>query len=151
MIVKLAAAGDVLLTTALAAALRQARPAQPIAWLTTPYAAPLLEHNPDVDEVLLWSGGAGGNWLRLRAWCRAQRPALVLLAHRSLRLQLLLRAAGCGRVVGWRNGRARLGLAAAARFQPQRHRLQLQSDLLAAAGFGGVQARAPRLVLTAAE
>ena len=48
--------GDVLLTTPVSTALRQAFPQAKISWLVRPYAAPLLEHNPDVDQVLLDKG-----------------------------------------------------------------------------------------------
>ncbi len=50
--------GDVLLTTPVSRALRAASPEAKISWLVRPYAAPLLEHNPDVDEVLLDDGGS---------------------------------------------------------------------------------------------
>jgi len=52
--------GDVLLTTPVSTALRHAFPRAEIAWLVRPYAAPLLEHNPDVDQVLLDKGQSTG-------------------------------------------------------------------------------------------
>ena len=45
--------GDVLLTTPVSTALRQAFPKVRISWLVRPYTAPLLEHTPDVDQILV--------------------------------------------------------------------------------------------------
>ena len=50
--------GDVLLTTPVSTALREAFPGSKNYWLVRPYAAPLLEHNPDVDGVLVDRGGS---------------------------------------------------------------------------------------------
>jgi ADP-heptose:LPS heptosyltransferase len=48
--------GDVLLTTPVSTALRAFAPRAKISWLVSPYTAPLLEHNPDVDRILLDRG-----------------------------------------------------------------------------------------------
>jgi heptosyltransferase-3 len=48
--------GDLLLTTPLATALREAFPLARLSWLASAYAAPLLKHNPDLDEVLVDDG-----------------------------------------------------------------------------------------------
>jgi len=48
--------GDVLLTTPLAGALKAHFPDSRIAWLAAPYSAPLLEHNPDIDELIVDQG-----------------------------------------------------------------------------------------------
>src|SRR5438552_374617 len=56
LIVRTDRLGDVLLTTPVATALRQAFPKSVISWLVRPYTAPLLEHNPDVDQVLVDRG-----------------------------------------------------------------------------------------------
>jgi len=50
-IVKLAAVGDVLRTTAFLPALRRIHPGHRILWLTQASAAPLLEGNPYIDEL----------------------------------------------------------------------------------------------------
>jgi heptosyltransferase-3 len=52
--------GDVLLTTPVSSALREAFPDARIFWLVRPYAAPLLEHNPDVDQILVDRGRSLG-------------------------------------------------------------------------------------------
>ncbi len=163
LIVRLAAAGDVLLTTALAHALRRARPQSQIAWLTSRYAAPLLAGNPDVDTVLaaptpgpglaaqaraLAALASTGSALSLYSWRRRHPQATVLLAHRSLKLRALLRLAGFRRIVAW--GRE-------APFELEQHRLAQLGALLQAAGVaaGGDSGAAadlrPQLHLEAAE
>src|SRR5436190_8690213 len=56
LIVRTDRLGDVLLTTPVSSALREAFPQAQISWLVRPYAAPLLEHNPDVDQILVDRG-----------------------------------------------------------------------------------------------
>src|SRR5688572_12793278 len=58
LIVRTDRLGDVLLTTPLSSALRAADPKTQIAWLVRPYTAPVLKHNPDVDQILIDSGGS---------------------------------------------------------------------------------------------
>jgi len=53
LIVRTDRLGDVLLTTPAARALKRRFPESHVAWLVRPYTAPLLEKNPDVDQVLL--------------------------------------------------------------------------------------------------
>jgi len=60
LIVRTDRIGDVLLTTPVSTALRQAFPKAKISWLVRPYTAPLLEHNPEVDQVLLDKGQSAG-------------------------------------------------------------------------------------------
>ncbi len=75
--------GDVLLTTPVARALRAHFPAARLSWLARPYAAPLLERNPDVDQVLLDQGGPAGELARLLA---PERFDVALLVSMDLRL-----------------------------------------------------------------
>ncbi|HET9783837.1 MAG TPA: glycosyltransferase family 9 protein [Terriglobales bacterium] len=157
VIVKLSAAGDVLLTTALARELRRMQPRASCVWLTSDYAAPLLQGNPDLDAVFTLPLGrpraAAGVWRafqRLRTWRRRHPGAVALLAHRSRRLRLLLRAAGFTNLVGWSSGeRDTWGLTRAVPYAHDRHRLQAQADLLRAAGLevGSWARMAPRLDL----
>ncbi len=58
LIVRTDRIGDVLLTTPVSTALREAFPQAKISWLVRPYTAPLLEHNPDVDQILVDRGGS---------------------------------------------------------------------------------------------
>lgn len=59
LIVRTDRVGDVLLTTPLSAALKAAIPGVQVAWLVRSYTAPLLEHNPNVDQVIVDDGGPG--------------------------------------------------------------------------------------------
>ncbi|HXE31989.1 MAG TPA: glycosyltransferase family 9 protein [Terriglobales bacterium] len=151
LIVRLAAAGDVLLTTGLARALRLAVPQCRIGWLVSPYAAPMLHGNPDVDEILEVPvpPGAGARqrlaaavrWCaRLRRWTHGAASVTALLAHRSPWLPVVLRAGGVGAIVQQ------------APDDPARHRLEQLSGLLRGAGItapaDGLQ---PRLHLSAEE
>lgn len=148
LIVKLAAAGDVLLTTAMASALHRAHPRLLLAWLTSEYAAPLLAGNPDLEEVLLLPGrghirASFGLWSELRRWRRAHPEAMVLLGHRSRALATGLHLAGLRQVHGLPRGRA---------FEPAHHRLQWQTALLGAAGVASDwRTLQPRLELSTVE
>jgi len=53
LIVRTDRVGDVMLTTPLSSALRQHFSDARITWLVRSYTAPLLAHNPDVDQVLI--------------------------------------------------------------------------------------------------
>lgn len=151
LIVKLAAAGDVLLSTALARALRAARPNAHIAFLTSAYAAPLLENNPDLDEILLAPvpTPAASPAARLRAaarmlallrpWTHRHPRSHALVGHRSRALAALLRAAGL-RVAALDHAAMQSG-----------HRLDWQRTLLRRAGLPADAPLAPRLCLTDAE
>lgn len=148
LIVKLAAAGDVLLTTAMSAALARARPGAHIAWLTSAYAAPLLAGNPDVNEVLLLPEGERAAATlallrRIRGWKRRHPQASALVGHRSRGLAMLLRAAGLKPIHTLPRGK---------RFDPGQHRLAWQAGLLQAAGVECDWRRLrPRLELTPEE
>ncbi|TAN21534.1 MAG: glycosyltransferase family 9 protein [Acidobacteria bacterium] len=143
LIVKLAAAGDVLLTTALARALRSAYPQATLGWITTAYAAPLLQHNPDVDELRVLRTPSGWQWLRaLRNWQRRYGPSMILLAHRSRWLYATARLSGGGQV---------LAFGHTVPYRLEQHRLEQLAHLLAAAGIRAPAALRPRLQLSASE
>lgn len=57
---RLGAIGDVVFASCLLPALRQAYPNAHLAWLVEPSAAPLLQNNPYLDEVIVWEKG---RWL----------------------------------------------------------------------------------------
>ena len=54
LIVRLSALGDVVFASSLISALRARYPEARISWLVEPGAAPLLRHNPELDEILIW-------------------------------------------------------------------------------------------------
>ena len=89
--------GDVLLTTPMARALRAHFPRARIAWLTGAYAAPLLEHNPDVDEVIVDGGAPAGELARR---LRPYRFDAAVLCNLSLRTAWAARRAAIPQRVG---------------------------------------------------
>jgi len=54
LLVRLSAIGDILFASPLIAAFRRAYPQARIAWLTQPEYRSLLEHHPDLDQVIDW-------------------------------------------------------------------------------------------------
>ncbi|MGE0675095.1 MAG: glycosyltransferase family 9 protein, partial [Methylibium sp.] len=54
LIVRLSAFGDLVKASWLIPAQRALHPEARIAWLVEPAAAPLLAHNPRLDEVIVW-------------------------------------------------------------------------------------------------
>ncbi len=87
LIVRTDRLGDVLLTTPVSTALRAMFPGAKISWLVRSYTAPLLEHNPDVDEVLLDRGESAG---RLADRIRNERFDAAIVAYPRWRIVLAL-------------------------------------------------------------
>src|SRR3989344_7559419 len=83
--------GDVLLTTPVSRVLREAFPQAHVAWLVQSYTAPLLEHNPDVDQVLVDPGGPVDS---LIARLRQERFDAAVVAHPRGRVAWALWRAG---------------------------------------------------------
>ena len=75
--------GTCCLTTPVSTALREAFPRAGISWLVRAYTAPLLQHNPDVDQVLVDDGGSGAE---LAALIRREKfdVAIVALPRRRI-------------------------------------------------------------------
>lgn len=84
LVIRLSALGDVVMASGLIPALREARPHAHIAWLVEAAAAPLLRHNPRLDEVIVLPRD---EW---RALWRARR--YVALVQSVLRFRRALRA-----------------------------------------------------------
>lgn len=114
LIIRLSAIGDVVFASPLIAALKRSYPDSRLSWLAEPAAAPLLQHHPDLDEVIIWPKS---DWKRL--WTSNSFAALwreVIGFRRELKrrrfdavldLQGLLKSA----VLGWFSGaRERIGL-----------------------------------------
>ncbi|MCP5415966.1 MAG: glycosyltransferase family 9 protein [Chromatiaceae bacterium] len=114
LIIRLSAIGDVVFASPLIAALKRSYPQSRLSWLVEPAAAPLLKHNPTLDEVIVWPKA---EWKRL--WKERQFSVLwreVRDFRRQLRergfdtvldLQGLMKSA----LLGWLSGaRERIGL-----------------------------------------
>ncbi|MGA7980717.1 MAG: glycosyltransferase family 9 protein [Chromatiaceae bacterium] len=54
LLVRLSAIGDIVFASSLVAAFREADPTAHIAWMVQPECRSLLEHHPDLDEVIVW-------------------------------------------------------------------------------------------------
>ena len=110
LVVRLSAIGDVVMASGLIPALRARHPDAHLAWLVEPAAAPLLAHNPRLDEVIVWPRGEwlalwrehryAELWRRLRAFRRGLRERRFDLV---LDTQGLLKSA----VWGWLSGAPR--------------------------------------------
>jgi heptosyltransferase-1 len=110
LILRLSAIGDVAMASGILPALRSRWPDAHLAWLVEPGAAPLLAHNPRLDELILWPRA---EWLEL--WKARRLLTLwgrVMAFRRGLRdsrfdlvldLQGLLKSA----VWGWLSGATR--------------------------------------------
>jgi len=85
LIIRLSAIGDVVMASGLIPALREISPQSCIAWLVEPAAAPLLRHNPRLDEVIVLPRD---EWQAL--W-RARRPVALLRSVLSFRRALRAR------------------------------------------------------------
>lgn len=83
LIVRTDRLGDVLLTTPVSTALRRLFPSTRISWLVRPYTAPLLEHNPDIDQVLVDGDGSPG---RLADLIRNERFDAAIVAYPRWRI-----------------------------------------------------------------
>ncbi len=116
LIVRLSAIGDVVFSSPLIAALKRRYPCAEISWLVEPPAAPLLQANTKLKEVILWDKNA---WKRL--WNERKYFALlkaVLAFRRDLRqrrfdmvldVQGLMKSALLARLTG---ARQRVGFVA---------------------------------------
>lgn len=116
LIIRLSAIGDVVMASGLIPALRSRWPDAQLAWLVEPAAAPLLRHNPQLDEVIVWSRAEWRQlWQQRRyreLWRRARQFRRELKAHR---FDLVLDAQGLLKsgIWAWLSGAPqRLGLIA---------------------------------------
>ena len=103
--VRLRLIGDVVFTTPLVRALRRAYPGARIAYLVEPDAAPIVERNPHLDEVIIAPRTRGARRiaddLRLARRLRRERFDLVLDLHGGPRSAWLTWASGAGERIGY--------------------------------------------------
>ena len=116
LIIRLSALGDVVMSSGLVPALRTLYPHAKLAWLCEAPAEPLLEHNPLLDEVIVWPRQRWRQLWRERQWralwreCREFRALL-----RSKHFDLVLDAQGLlksGLCAWWTGAPRRVGLIA---------------------------------------
>ncbi|HPQ39026.1 MAG TPA: glycosyltransferase family 9 protein [bacterium] len=88
LIINLDALGDVLMTTALLPAIKEAHPESTIRWVTLPLAVPLLENNPYIDEIIPYN-------FETLSWLPAMEFDLVISCDRdrkSTAIAMMVRA-----------------------------------------------------------
>ncbi len=68
LIIRVSAIGDVVFASPLIKALRRTYPEARLSWLVEPAAAGLLQHNPDLDEVIVWPRAHWRRLWRERKW-----------------------------------------------------------------------------------
>jgi heptosyltransferase II len=102
--------GDALMNTPALHALRRLYPGAHLAVIARPWVAPLFEHNPDVDEIILYDNPRGA--ARLREFARVAWQLrrggfeLGVAFQNAFEAALLLRAGGVRQRVGYaRDGR----------------------------------------------
>jgi heptosyltransferase-1 len=104
LIIRLSAIGDVMVTTPVSRALREALPGAHLAWVVEAKARELLVGNPYLDEVIVWDRrkGAvnpGGIWQMGRE-LRTRRFDWAIDCQGLLRSAVLARLSGARRIVG---------------------------------------------------
>ena len=151
LLVRLRLIGDVVFTTPLLRALRRMHPDAHLSYLVEPLAAPVVENNPHLDEVLIIPKRSGlRRWADDFSWARrlhARRFDAALDLHGGPRSAFLTWASGAPMRVGYRMaGHAWMYTHLVDRpddLQP-RHSVLKQWDLLAPLGAGAANpAREP--------
>jgi heptosyltransferase-1 len=113
LIVRLSAIGDVVFASPLIHALRSRYPAARICWLVQPECRALLEHHPELDEVIVWPRGEWATlwkehrWLALwrairqfRKTLRAYRFDMALDVHSLMKSGFLTWLSGARQRIG---------------------------------------------------
>lgn len=95
LVVRLSAIGDVVMASGLIPALRARFPTARLSWLTEPPTAPLLRHNPRLDEVLVWPRAQWQALWRERRYLALAREVRAFRRQlRERRFDLVLDAQG---------------------------------------------------------
>ena len=142
LLVRLREIGDVVFTTPAIRALRSHFPAAHLTYLVEPVAAPVVQHNPLIDELLVVPRTRGvAGWLAdvaLGRRLRAQRYDFAIDFHGGPRASLLTWLSGARRRIGYQiAGRAWMYTDRVARPRElrARHSVENQWDLLARIGI----------------
>ena len=150
LVVRTDRVGDVLLTTPVSTAIREAFPRARISWLVRSYTAPLLQHNPDVDQVLVDDGGSSGE---LVARIRGGQFDVAIVALPRRRIAWALWRAGVPMRIGPASKPCSLLFTKRLwqhRSEGKRHEADYNLELLEAIGVP-FKRHPTRLVLTEAE
>ncbi|PKN13403.1 MAG: lipopolysaccharide heptosyltransferase [Deltaproteobacteria bacterium HGW-Deltaproteobacteria-4] len=107
LIIRPSAMGDIIMASPMLAALRRAYPQARISWLVEPGLADLLQHNPDLDELILWPKGEWNRFVREKRYFELLRRIIALRRElRSHRFDLAIDAVGLvkSRFLLWLSG-----------------------------------------------
>lgn len=153
--IKLGSLGDLVFTLPAVAALRQALPAARIDWVVERHWYPLLEGNPDVNEIIILDRGSTPAFL-FTAWrLRSLRYTCAIDFQGLYKSALLARISGAPQRVGFSRRYAREPAASiiyTRRITPQRpHMVQQNLALVEPFGARNSQYRFPLRVRPAAE
>lgn len=115
LIIRLSALGDVVMSSGLIPALRSLHPKARLSWLCEASAVPLLKHNPELHEVIVWPRAAWKQLAQARRWrelwsqvsafrreLRAREFDVVIDIHGLLKSALLSWMTGCRHRIGLR-------------------------------------------------
>ncbi len=107
LIIRPSAMGDIIMASPMLAALRRAYPQARISWLVEPGLADLLQHNADLDELILWPKGEWNRFVREKRYFELLRQIMALRRElRSHRFDLAIDAVGLvkSRFLLWLSG-----------------------------------------------
>lgn len=99
--VRLRQLGDVLASLEVLRAIKAHRPERRIAFVVNAPYAPLLEHEPYIDRVLVPPAAGAGEWLHFLRGVRALKPSAAIDLHGSARSALITRISGAPLRVGF--------------------------------------------------
>lgn len=102
LVIQTAFLGDVVLTTPLFRALKRLYPESRVAAMVTPQAAPLVEEDPHLEQLLTYDKQGGESMAAALRKIRNGRFDLLIAAHRSHRTALLALLSGVPARVGFR-------------------------------------------------
>src|SRR5438093_354049 len=106
LVIKPSSLGDVVHTLPAVALVKRYWPASRLTWLINPEWAPLLEGNPQVDEIAIFPRGefrGVAGWAKIPAWVKtiaAKKADLVLDFQGLLRSALIGRLCRRGEIAG---------------------------------------------------
>lgn len=114
LIVRLSAIGDIVFASPLIGALRSRYPRARIVWLVQPESKALLEHHPDLDEIIAWPRNAWQELFKAKRWGTLWSEILAfrrLLRGYQFDMALDLQGLLKSGILAWFSGaRERIGL-----------------------------------------
>jgi heptosyltransferase-2 len=137
LIVQTAFAGDVILSTPLAEALKRCYPSSEVHFLAIPGPADLLKNNPFISRIWIFDKrGLDKSPLKLIKWMRrlkAEQYDLAVVPHRSIRSASLVRGAAIPRIVGFDKSAGRILFTDVVKY-PNCHEVDRNLKLLSVIG-----------------